>query len=308
MALTNLAVFGGAFCTPILVGKITHVKSLGWPWTFYFVAIFMGVCIPLVYFFVPETSFNRAAHLNTDLATTIEMIPHHKRSELRDSEEGLKQSSHDKSSELPGSGTVNSPPRASEADTPKKSRREHLQFFNGRHSDESFFKLLLRPFPLAAHPAVLWACVIQGTMIGWTVFMGIILGAIFLGPPLFWNEEKTGYAYTGAFLGAIIGFLIAGALADWSAKYLTRKNNGIYEPEFRLVLVIPQLVIGCAGLYLFGVTAAELINYSYYLPILGFGMQVAGMVIGAVAASLYLVDAHRKYTRLEYYSPTKYPR
>lgn len=301
MALTNLAVFGGAFCTPILVGKITHVKSLGWPWTFYFVAIFMGVCIPLVYFFVPETSFNRAAHLNTDLATTIEMIPHHKHSDVRDSEEGLKNSPNDKSLELPGSGIVApTTTRASGVHTSRKSRRERLQFFNGRYSDESFFKLFLRPFPLAAHPAVLWACVIQGTMIGWTVFMGIILGAIFLGPPLFWNEEQTGYAYTGAFLGAIIGFLIAGALADWSAKFMTRRNNGIYEPEFRLVLVIPQLIIGCAGLYIFGVTAAELINYSYYLPILGFGMQVAGMVIGAVAASLYLVDAHRKYLYFKY--------
>jgi hypothetical protein len=46
MALTNLAVFGGAFFTPILVGRITH-SELGWPWTFYFVAIFVGVCLPL---------------------------------------------------------------------------------------------------------------------------------------------------------------------------------------------------------------------------------------------------------------------
>ena len=87
-------------------------------------------------------------------------------------------------------------------------------------------------------------------MIGWTVFIGVILAAIFLGPPLFWDEVQTGYAYTGAFLGAILGFLFSGFFADWSAKYLTRKNNGIYEPEFRIVLVIPQLMFGCTGLYL----------------------------------------------------------
>ena len=92
----------------------------------------------------------------------------------------------------------------------------------------------------------------------------------------------------------MIGFLIAGALADWSAKYMTRKNGGIYEPEFRIVLIIPQLIFGCAGLFLFGITANRLVDYSYYLPILGFGLEVGGMVIGAVAASLYIVDAHRK--------------
>jgi len=92
----------------------------------------------------------------------------------------------------------------------------------------------------------------------------------------------------------VIGFLIAGALADWSAKFLTKKNNGVYEPEFRIILVIPQLIFGCAGLYLFGVTASRLEDYSWVLPVFAFGLEVGGMVIGAVAASLYIVDAHSK--------------
>lgn len=131
-------------------------------------------------------------------------------------------------------------------------------------------------------------------MIGWTVFIGVMLAALFLGPPNWWDEVKTGYSYTGPFIGAILGFLVAGALADWSAKYMTRKNKGIYEPEFRLVLIIPQLVFGCCGLFLFGVTTADLFTYSWVLPVFAFGLQVGGMVIGAVAASLYIVDAHRE--------------
>jgi len=130
-------------------------------------------------------------------------------------------------------------------------------------------------------------------MIGWTVFIGVILAAIFLGPPLFWNEVQTGYAYTGAFLGAVLGFLFSGIFADWSAKYLTRRNDGVYEPEFRIILVIPQLIFGCTGLYLFGVTASRLVDYSWVLPVFAFGLQVGGMIMGTVAASLYIVDAHR---------------
>jgi len=81
--------------------------------------------------------------------------------------------------------------------------------------------------------------------------------------------------------------------ADWSAKFMTKKNNGIYEPEFRILLVIPQFVFGCTGLFLFGVTSARIFHYSWLLPVVGFGFEVGGMVIGAVAASLYIVDAHR---------------
>lgn len=300
MALTNLAVFGGAFFTPILVGKITH--TIGWPWTFYLVAIFTGVCLPFVIFFVPETAYHRAAHLNTDMASSDDMH--------------LFQKPDDTGHEMAATNGSGSEPTVGEstaitinnirgrthpgANTPKKTFKQNLLPFSGRKTDESFFKLFLRPFPLFAHPAVMWACLIQGTMIGWTVFIGIVLAAFFLGPPLFWNEVNTGYAYTGAFVGAIFGFLIAGALADWSAKYLTRKNNGIYEPEFRILLVIPQLIFGCSGLFLFGVTAPRLIDFHWSIPIIGFALEVCGMVIGAVSASLYIVDAHRRWSPLSW--------
>jgi len=301
MALTNLAVFGGAFFTPILVGKITH--TIGWPWSFYFVAIFCAICLPLLFFLCPETAFVRSAHLNTDLASSEDVVLRKKQAESYEMEGDAtatnsasidrEDGSNGHAQKHPVTNLPDQPSQSTGANIPKQSWSQGLRIFNGRKSNESYWKLLLRPFPLFGHPAILWACLIQGTMIGWTVFIGVVLGAIFLGPPLFWDEVKTGYAYTGAFLGAVIGFLIAGGLADWSAKFMTRKNGGIYEPEFRIVLVIPQLIFGCAGLFGFGVTAARLIDFHWAIPIAFFGMQVGGMVIGAVAGSLYVVDAHR---------------
>jgi MFS family permease len=135
----------------------------------------------------------------------------------------------------------------------------------------------------------------QGTLIGWTVFIDAMLGSIFLGAPLWWDEVNTGYAYTGPLVGAILGFLVAGSLADWSAKLMTRHNNGIYEPEFRIVLVIPRLVIGSAGLFGFGIVSPNMVEYFWFWPVFFFGMVVMGMVIGAVASALYIVDAHRMF-------------
>ena len=131
-------------------------------------------------------------------------------------------------------------------------------------------------------------------MIGWTVLIGVVLAAIFLGPPLFFNEVKTGYMYTGAFVGAILGFIFSGVFSDLSARYMTRRNKGIYEPEFRIVLVIPQLICGCAGLYGFGITGANVGKYGWFWPDFFFALEVMGMVIGAVASALYIVDAYRE--------------
>ena len=96
-------------------------------------------------------------------------------------------------------------------------------------------------------------------------------------------------------MGAVCGFGIAGLVADWSATSLTRINSGGYEPEFRIILVAPQLVLGCAGLYGFGITAAGTLGGSYHwsIPIAFFGLVVCGMVIGATASSLYIIDAYR---------------
>jgi hypothetical protein len=173
---------------------------------------------------------------------------------------------------------------------------QSLKPFNGRKTDEKLWKLAIRPLPLFAHPGIAWACLIQGTLIGWTVFIGIVLAAIMLGPPLFFNEVSTGYMYTSAFVGAIVGFAISGLLSDSTASWLTKKNRGVYEPEFRLFLVIPQLILGCIGLYGFGITSENTFKYGWFWPDFFFAFEVAGMVIGAVASALYVVDAHRKST------------
>lgn len=126
--------------------------------------------------------------------------------------------------------------------------------------------------------------------------IGVVLAGIMLGPPLWFGELETGYMYTGAFVGAILGFVVSGLISDPSARWLTRLNHGVYEPEFRLVLVIPQLVFGCAGLYGFGFTASNAGRYGWFWPDFFFAIEVTGMVCGAVASALYIVDAHRKFS------------
>ena len=90
-----------------------------------------------------------------------------------------------------------------------------------------------------------------------------------------------------------MGFLLAGLFADWSAKVMIRRNKGVYEPEFRIILVVPQLVFGCAGLYGFGITANNVTRYGWFWPDFFYALEVLGMVLGAVASALYIVDAHR---------------
>jgi MFS family permease len=275
MAVSNMALFGGAFFTPILVGKIAH--TLGWAWSFYLIAIFMGTLLPFMVLFVPETAYTRPEMYNTDIVAvgtahgaSIDENPAHQASQA----EGF--FAPQKSRALPAKATF----------------IQGLALFNGRKTDESLLKLILRPLPLFLHPGILWACLIQGALIGWTVLIGVVLAAVFLGPPLWFDEVKTGYMYAGPFVGAILGFILSGLISDWSTKLMIRRNNGVYEPEFRIVLVLAQLVFGSAGLYGFGYVSENV--HGAFLPAFFFALEVMGMVLGAVASALYIVDAHRE--------------
>ena len=298
MAFTNLAVFGGAFFTPILVGKIAD--SMGVDWTFYWVSILMAITFPLVFVICPETAYRRDAVLNTDIVG--DLAPTDPSSTGPTAETSPTRGEEEK--DVPRKGgfvlfpTSGALQPIGDASTPRKSFVESLSLFDGRKTNERYWVLLLRPFPLIANPAFIWGCLIQGTMIGWTVFIGVMVGALFIGPPYFWGELKAGYAYVGAFVGAIGGFIVSGLLADSSVKWMTKWNKGIYEPEFRLLLVFPMFIIGGIGLFGFGLTIGNVITgqFVYEVPLVFFGFEVAGMVIGAVASSLYIVDAYRDLT------------
>jgi MFS family permease len=157
MAVSNFCVFGGAFMTPVIVGRMAH--SIGWQWTFYFVAIFAAVMLPFIFFLVPEVAFRRDDSLNTDMGIVVlasnQVV-------VTDPLPGVeKEGSPPASASIAESTPVDGPdagePVKGPTGVPKRiSYARSLLPFNGRKSDESYWKLFLRPFPLFFHPAILW--------------------------------------------------------------------------------------------------------------------------------------------------------
>ncbi|THX54554.1 MFS general substrate transporter [Aureobasidium pullulans] len=257
MAFTNVCLFGAAFLTPVCVGVITTRDNLGWQWSFYFLAIFMAAGFVMLYLFFPETTYQRPRYLQIDI--NVGPVPFH---------------------------DPTPPP-------PKHTFLHRLAPLSGRKTDESFLKLLFRPFPLFLQPAVAWGCLMQGVIIGWTVIVGVILALIFLGPPLFFTEEQAGKMYTAAFIGSMIGLVPAGIYTELVTRLLIVRNGGQYEPEFRIALVIPTLVFSAIGLYGFGIASANIEKYGWVVIEVFLACITISMVMGATASAQYLLDAHR---------------
>ena len=261
-------------------------------WTFGWVAIFAGALVPFVILFVPEHAFDREAALA--------------REESKMQPPG---SSDDSKSRRHSSATVERGEwYASHVTKGWGPFWSQLRLFTGRKSNENPFKILLRPFPLMAHPAVLWGSFTQGTLICFLVALSAVIAEIFGGPPHFFSVTKVGFFFVGPFVGGVIGFIvgthptppfssyllinlcIAGILSDWLCKIMTVANHRVFEPEVRIVLVIFQLVSSAIGLFTFGYSIDQ--NWSYYWSIVLYGFVTFALIMGATATGTYIIDAH----------------
>lgn len=156
MAFSNLSLYGGAFFTPVIVG-ITTIR-IGWEWTFWLVAIFSGILFPFLVLFVPETAYRRPAYLNLD-TTSKEDLALTTLTAVSNEEEKHRDE-------------VQEPPQ-------KEPFSKTLLPFNGRKTDDTFWKILIRPLPLIFHPAIFWGMLTQGTLIGWTVMIGVDIAVLY---------------------------------------------------------------------------------------------------------------------------------
>ncbi|KAM5538327.1 hypothetical protein V8D89_007929 [Ganoderma adspersum] len=126
-----------------------------------------------------------------------------------------------------------------------------LKVYNGTFSDESLWKIFTRPFALILSPV--------------------------------------GLTHLGSLIGVILAMLITGPLSDRAIVWMSQHNGGVYEPEFRLVLMFTMLfgVFGYVG---------WAVGDDDHMPWVGavacFAMIPFGLVASSGAAVTYLLDTH----------------
>lgn len=110
----------------------------------------------------------------------------------------------------------------------------------------------------------------------WIVVFLVVNAIIFTRSPYNFSVSKTGFISLSPLITTAIGEIISGPLNDWICIYLTKKNSGIYEPGFRLPLMLIAVILGVVGFYGFG-TAVEYQTH-WAGPVLCFGFANMGLV------------------------------
>lgn len=177
---------------------------------------------------------------------------------------------------------------------PLVSYRQTLRIWNGRLSHDKWYRAAVRPFILFSYPAVLWSALVYALSIGWLIVLSESVATIYENKETYnFSALGTGLVYISPFVGGVLGTAVAGRVSDMIVRYMTRRNGGIYEPEFRLVMAIPVAISTVAGLMGFGWSVQE--RDAWIVPTIFFGIISFGCSLGSTTSITFCVDSYRQY-------------
>ncbi|KAF2170321.1 hypothetical protein M409DRAFT_64105 [Zasmidium cellare ATCC 36951] len=178
--------------------------------------------------------------------------------------------------------------------SPPKTFVQQLRPYSGRLSHSNWFKVALRPFILFAYPSILWSTLIYSLSIGWLIVISESVTTIYKSRDTYnFTSLQAGLIYISPFVGGVLGTAVAGKVSDLIVRWMARRNGGVYEPEFRLVMAIPIALTTTIGLMGYGWSAQD--RDAWIVPTVFFGLISFGCSLGSTTSITFAVDSYRQY-------------
>lgn len=278
LAFFILALYFGSDIGPVVTGYI--VDTIGWRWSFYLQIIMFGVILIVELFYMEDTTFRREEeNLETEILEQIRS----RDTVAKEESQGQK---------VEGTVDVNEIDNDSVDDSiAVRSYWQRMRFIETEYTDiRSWLCIWYRPFFMITFPAILWGGLVYGAQMMWLSLLATTQAEIYQYEPYLFTASATGLTNFGALVGSILG-MFTGRLVDWVTLYLTKKNNGIMEPEYRLYVMVLPLITNAAGLLAYGLGSVYAAPWPVSVIIgqgfLGFAMSSSGTIVLTYAIDCY---------------------
>lgn len=148
-----------------------------------------------------------------------------------------------------------------------KQRKSYLASLNpwsGVDHEADFFMMMVRSFSYYLVPHVLWVITSFGIYIGCAALaFNYTFPGLIVEPPYSWDPINSGLIAIAFIIGYSLALPFSNS-SDRLAARLTVKNGGIREAEMRLGVMLPAMIIGPAGLIVYGLTSQYQLHWVGY--------------------------------------------
>ncbi|KAJ2986814.1 hypothetical protein NUW58_g4851 [Xylaria curta] len=242
----------------------------GWRLFFYVEFAFGAALLVLAFLFVEETSYDRKAAMATS-PTIVE-------------------------SEKATDEMVDRVP-ANQSDVPIPPRKSFVKTLSpwGRvDRDVPFFTMMARSFTYFLVPQSLWVIASFGINIGLLALAySYTFPILITSPPYNWTVINSGLFAVAALVGYGLAVPFTSS-SDRLAAYFTKRNNGIREAEMRLGVMLPAMLVGPAGIILYGFAAEKSLHWVLYF--VGGAMSYFAAYFYFSFTLAYAVDSYHSNT------------
>ncbi|KAH7147086.1 major facilitator superfamily domain-containing protein [Dactylonectria estremocensis] len=255
--ILTIMICTGTYLAPVAAGY--SAASQGWRWIWWWSSILAGVTLLLFALCYEET-------VHTPIV----------RGDIPDDIDGIEQ---DRKSKITSADTLSIEQSNTLADIPLKS------YCSG---SSALFIHIYRPFILLfTFPGVAFVALVYGSQLAWLAIL-LNVQAIYFTLPLYnFSSSGVGLLNIPTFISSILGGFFSRQLSDYSIQWLARRNGGVYEPEMRLWLALPTILITPAGYFMFGLSVSQ------YIPAVGLGIFGFGSIALGNVCVIYLMDSYR---------------
>ncbi|KAL1846440.1 hypothetical protein Plec18170_009166 [Paecilomyces lecythidis] len=237
------------------------IDQMGVNSTFAFAAVSFGILIPLTYFLVLESLFVRP--------NLVEKV------------------TNDDLASLEGQEVTRKPHEV------RQTYKAQLAIFRGRITNYSFWKGVAKPVILTLFPINLYGALSFGAYFAAFTVLILIAATTFSMPPYNLSPTQVGLTNLPLLGTSLIGSFLFGWLSDVSAKFMSGRNkvvHGMYEPEYRLTLMLIATPLGVVSLIGFGLSVSNSLPLSW--PITWMCVFNLSTVASTQAAVTYVIDCY----------------
>lgn len=277
LSIYLFALYAGSYLGPIAAGYIYDGQG-DWKWCAWWLVIISGGLIILQFLSMDETLYKRKPNQHSSsLLQTEAAVTQKNDASVQIHDVG------DEEATFGGENNASPPPAL-------KSYKERMKLMSREHGSAfPLYKLFWMPFPTLRYPAVFWCSVVYGVQICWLSLLSITQAQFFEEPPYNFSANTAGLTNLASLIGGFFG-MVYGSLSDKFQIWMTRRNSGIFEPEFRLWTMVIAGIINTGGLLMYGLGVQYHVHWM--LPVMGVAFISFGISAAGAIAITYAVDSY----------------